>query len=133
MAIPRGAEFHGLNTQLMGKGKNIYIFSFDKPAKHSKQGKRAGDLTIHDFPENMKICPVNTLNAYLKMTKPWRETNNTTQLFISHIKPHEAVETCTFARWVKDMLKIARSASSSKAKTGHSNPHGRNTTTNQHT
>ena len=128
IAIPRGCELSYMDTKLMGKAKNLYSFSFNRNFKASKQGKRASDLHIHEFEEDAAICPVRTLDAYLEMTKPWRDSNGETQLFLSHINPHDKVVKCTIAKWVKNMLKLAkvdtttyqahslRSASSSKAK-----------------
>ena len=127
VAIPRGCELSYLDTTLMGAGKNIFIFSFNCTLKHSKPGKRAQDLKIHEWADDPSICPVKTLQDYLNMTKPWRETNNETKVFLSHINPHEHVKKCTIAGWVKNIMKLAgidtqrftahsmRAASSSKA------------------
>ena len=129
IAIPRGCELSYMDTKLMGKGRNLYSFSFNKNFKASKQGKRAKDLYIHEFEEDISICPVRTLDAYIQMTKPWRDSNGETQLFLSYIMPHEGIKKCTIAKWVKNLLKLAnidtsfyqahsfRSVSSSRAKT----------------
>ena len=69
-----------METKVMGKAKNLYSFSFNRNFKASKQGKRASDLHVHEFGEDAAICPVRTLDAYMEMTKPWRDKKGETQL-----------------------------------------------------
>ena len=59
------------------------------------------------FPSNQKLCVLSTLKEYLLRTKPFRESNGETRLFISSKKPHCRVTTSTIARWLKNTLSKA--------------------------
>ena len=82
-----------------------------------------------EFPDERKLCPVETLKAYERRTLPLRkETSKSNSLFISVRKPHRPVKPATLGRWLKAVLSQAgintdvfsahstRGASTSKAK-----------------
>ena len=56
------------------------------------------------FPSNQKLCVLSTLKEYLSRTKPFRELNGETRLFLSSKKPHNRVTSSTIARWLKNTL-----------------------------
>lgn len=51
-----------------------------------------------------EVCPVTSLKEYLKRTKDVRKDNG---LFLSYVKPHGPVKSCTIARWLKEVLQSA--------------------------
>ena len=71
---------------------------------------------------------VAALDCYIERSSIWREKNQTSQLLVSFIKPHNAVAKSTVAGWVKQILIMSgintdifkphptRSASSSNAR-----------------
>ena len=58
------------------------------------------------FPENQKLCPVQTLRAYEQRTQPMRPSSGRTNnpLFISVRKPHRPVKPATLGRWLKGVM-----------------------------
>jgi hypothetical protein len=62
------------------------------------------------FPENQKLCPVQTLRAYEQRTQPMRPSSGRTNnqpLFISVRKPHRPVKPATLGRWLKGVMRQA--------------------------
>lgn len=70
--------------------------------KTSRVGSQQPVLILPYFQEKPQICPVETLNAYLNMTKSLRK--NHSNLFVSLRKPHKKVTSETLSRWVKGTL-----------------------------
>lgn len=93
--------------------------------KHSETGKVNPNLEIYKFQEDLDICPVETLKAYLERTKTWRGKEESKK---NYVKPHALISQKSIARWLLSMLERAgiptskftahsyRSAGSSKAK-----------------
>jgi len=127
LAPNRGSELTDLDINLMGKSETTFIFHLSTPPKHFKQGKKNEPIEFRKFEGNEKLCPYQALTEYIKVTKVFREKQQTSKLFLSYVEPHKPVGKDTTARWVKEMLKIVgidinifqahskRSASSSKA------------------
>ena len=67
------------------------------------------NLFLASFPPDRRLCFVNYLKQYEKVTKNLRQkTENTQNLsFISYVKPHKPVTSATIARWVKTVLSLA--------------------------
>ena len=74
-------------------------------AKQSRPGKPLTEFFFSNFSENHKLCPVFSLDLYLKKTAQLR--GESSQLFISIIKPHHPVTSSTIARWLKETLGAA--------------------------
>ena len=127
IAPKRGAELTELDTELMGKSDSTFAFYLIKPAKHFKPGKKNNTLEFRKFELEKKLCPYSALETYIKTTAALRDSQKTSKLFISYVKPHKPVGKDTTARWVREMLSITgidpkvyqphskRSASTSKA------------------
>ena len=64
-------------------------------------------MEFNNFQEDSNLCPVKSLKEYCCITKPFRDLNNETSLFLSILKPHKAVTKSTTARWIKEVLKWA--------------------------
>ena len=67
------------------------------------------NLFLASFSPDRRLCFVNYLKQYEKVTKNLRQKTENTQnlLFISYVKPHKPVTSATIARWVKTVLSLA--------------------------
>ena len=124
----RCSEIKNLDINYLAKSESKYCFNISKPTKTSKPGKPLPILEFERFESEPNICVVEALEAYIKLSKPWTEGTQKTQLLLSYIKPHSPVKACTLSNWICEVLKYAgvdiktfkshsvRSASTSKAK-----------------
>ena len=124
----RCSEIKNLDINYLAKSESKYCFNISKPTKTSKPGKPLPILEFERFESEPNICVVEALEAYIKLSKPWREETQKTQLLLNYIKPHSPVKTCTLSDWICEVLKYAgvdiktfkshsvRSASTSNAK-----------------
>ena len=128
-ALSRGSELHALSIRGICKANNSDKIFPSGNLKHSKQGKANQPILFHGFPKDISLCPVSCIDAYLNITKPWREklTSDQKDLFwLSFAPPHKPVSKSTITRWILSLLGRAgidtntfkshslRSASSSK-------------------
>ena len=104
ITAPRGKELFIMRSDLIGLTEDIATFFFTQQAKHSNPGDTCEEISIHKFENNPNLCPLTTLNSYLQLSKPWREANKETALFLTTIEPHSAAQKSTIAGWVKDIL-----------------------------
>ena len=74
-------------------------------AKQSRPGKPLKEFFFPKFSENQKLCPVFFLDLYIKRTASLR--GESSQLFISFIRPHHPVTSSTIARWLKETIGAA--------------------------
>ena len=130
MEVKRVLELHSLDLSFMTKYENYYVFYLDTTVKHSKKGKVPPPIEFHSIPEEGRICPVNALNHYIEVTKPFRKENGVKSLLLSVHRPHKAITKSTVANWIKKVLSNSgidtqiyqahsiRSASSSAASVG---------------
>ena len=81
-------------------------FQSAKLAKQSRQNKPLKEFFFPKFTENVKLCPVQTLQAYENCTASKR-CSNSKQLFIAVIRPYKPVSSSTIARWLKTVLSSA--------------------------
>ena len=67
------------------------------------------NLFLASFPLDTRLCFVNYLKQYEKVTKNLRQKTENAQnlLFISYVKPLKPVTSATIARWVKTVLSLA--------------------------
>jgi len=78
-------------------------------AKQSRQGKQLVGFFFPKFPHNCELCPVSTLRCYEQLTEEFRsgESDYVDKLFLSLVKPHRPVTSCTIARWLREVLKCS--------------------------
>ena len=78
-------------------------------AKQTKPGKEDSlqPVTIPQFRDDKRLCPVECLRAYEKATLQYRTTQEHEQLFLSHQAPHKPVTSSTVARWIKQILEAS--------------------------
>ena len=74
-------------------------------AKQSSQGRSLREFFFPSFTLNTNLCPVETLRQYEAATATLR--SDSCKLFVAIKKPHNPVASCTIARWLKEMLKLA--------------------------
>ena len=84
-------------------------------------------ITYHDFPHDVALCPVATLDAYLDARAQLGNAALRDEFFLCYRKPHGPATNDNLARWVKMVLHSSgvnldtfrahscRSASTSKA------------------
>ena len=80
------------------------VFHRSDLAKQSWPEKEIKGFFFPRFSENMRLCPVVSLKHYLTVTQPIR--GDTSQLFISYIKPYHPVTSSTVAWWLKKPFKV---------------------------
>ena len=75
-------------------------------AKQSSQGRTLRKFFFPSFPENDTLCPVETLHHYERSTAAlWPKGIN--KLYVAIQKPHQPVASCTIAKWLKEILRLA--------------------------
>lgn len=96
--------------------------------KHSRPWTHLGEINLPAFHQNLKLCPIDCINVYIKRTAGIRGDIKT--LFITTKKPYVPPARDTLSRWIKSILILAgvnmniftpqsvRGASTSKA-VGH--------------
>ena len=100
------------------------FFHLSDHVKHSRRGKIVPPVKFSPYTDNKKLCVINCLLHYLRITMKFRKSS---RLFIALNVPHHAVCSQTIANWIKKILRFAgldlslyrahstRSASCSKA------------------
>lgn len=91
-----------LNNIKIDSGK-VTIF-VPQNIKTSKLGVSQPSIVFCAFPNEEKLCPVNTLVRYMNVTSSIR---NSVRLFVSFEKPHKEVCVQSISRWLKMVLKEA--------------------------
>ena len=111
-----GQSIHLLNIVTMHLGDTSCVFNLTIHTKTSKPGQPASTITIQEFKQDCRICPIKTLREYLKRTDTIRGDEQ--HLFISFVKPHKSVSRDTISRWAKIVLQ--RSGIDTELFTSHS-------------
>lgn len=75
------------------------VFQTNHLLKQSKPGRHLGDIVLAAYPENRKLCIVQTTREYMRRTQGLRGAES--KLLISTQEPHKGVSKATIARWVK--------------------------------
>lgn len=121
----RTQSVHLLTIRDIKKEPYAYILKYSDNLKQSRPGRNNQRAVIKAYPPDRRICPVTVLKEYLQRTAPIRKSD---KLFISYVKPYDAVTKNTISRWLKTIMSCAgidvfkysthsiRSASASKAK-----------------
>ena len=99
--------------------------AFPSALKYTRPGKHLQPVTLYKYEREPKLCPVKLITDYISKTSAVRQ--NQRKLLLSFTKPHKAATIRTISRWLKIVLKNAktnvniyqghslRTASSSKA------------------
>ena len=86
------------NIEITDQSLTIKI---NKLLKQSRPSFHLSDIVLPAFQPDSEICPCVTLREYLAKTAKSLSGN---ALFISWIKPHNAVSPDTISRWIKTVL-----------------------------
>ena len=57
--------------------------------------------------EDEMLCPLHTLQLYLRLSAPWRDNPDKNRLLLSINKPHHTVTPATVGHWLKEALRAA--------------------------
>ena len=101
----RSADLSKLDLKGYRNSPEGAVFHPSDLAKQSRQGKDLKEFFFPRFPGNQKLCPVYSLEQYVRATQPLQ--GDASQLFISFIKPHRPVSSSTIARWLKEVIQAA--------------------------
>ena len=89
----------------MVKGTHSYLLHYSDVLKQSRPGKNIPVVELKAYPPDRRSCCITVLKEYLKRTENIR--NNNTSLFLSYVKPHNAVTKSTLSRWLKTVMSRA--------------------------
>ena len=98
----RGQSIHLMTLPAMKRTESLCQFQILNHTKTSKPGHSSTSITISEFEQDRRICPLTALQEYLDRTQGLR--NGEQCLFISYVKPHRAVSRDTISRWAKSVL-----------------------------
>ncbi|XP_068726484.1 uncharacterized protein [Montipora capricornis] len=98
----RGQSIHLMTLSAMKRTESLCQFQILNHTKTSKPGHSSTSITISEFEQDPRICPLTALQEYLDRIQGLR--NGEQCLFISYVKPHRAVSRDTISRWAKSVL-----------------------------
>ena len=101
----RSSEIHKLDIGNMSFCSEKIVFTLSKLTKSRQVGQNAISIEFDKYEGNEKLDIVACTTAYLEKTKDLR--GDETQFFVSYIKPHKAVKSCTIANWLKSLMEMA--------------------------
>ena len=79
-------------------------FYISELVKQSRPSYHVKPIILHLFDNDVSLCVVRTLQAYLKVTKLLRTQNNMSKLLLTTQKPNKCASKDTIARWLKTIL-----------------------------
>lgn len=100
----RCQSIHMLDLRQLTVLQDSVQFVIDVLVKQSRPGQEQQVLVFHRYSHNRSLCVVETLREYLIRTRYIRDDFDSTQLFISYMKPHRLVSRDTVSRWVKTVM-----------------------------
>lgn len=122
----RTQSIHLLSIENMSKCYDTYILHYSGLLKQSRPGSTNPVAELKAYPIDRRLCVIFALKEYLKRTEFLRQSK--TCLFVSYVKPHNAVSRDTVSRWLRTVMfnsgidcnrfktHSIRSAATSKAK-----------------
>ena len=84
-------------------------FTLTTPSKRDSP-EQLSQAFFASFPDNKRLCPVDTLRHYLKVARNLRPvfpSSKPDPLFVSYVKPHNPIISPTLSRWLRTVLKNA--------------------------
>jgi hypothetical protein len=94
----RSSEIHKLDIVNMSLCNDKIVFILSKLTKSRQDGQNALSIEFDKFEGNEKLDIISCTKCYLEKTKDLG--GDETKLFVSYIKPHKAVKSCTIANWL---------------------------------
>jgi len=104
VSAQRGQSIHMMDINHMQATSEQYIFQLHGEFKQTRVGFETMNVVLPAYNDDIRLCIVHTLSVYLSRSEPLR---NSSQLFVSTVRPHKAVTKDTIARWLKVTLRLA--------------------------
>lgn len=98
----RGQTIWLLSLSGLMETEDGVLFKMCHQLNHNKPGEPLSVIKIAKFRQDMRLCPVKCLKAFIKRTEARR--GKIDQLLISTVKPYRAVGRGSVSNWVKKML-----------------------------
>ena len=86
--------------------KHCLKVTFGDIIQHTRPGVHTAELKLPAYAPDRRLCVVTVFHEYLVRTKPLRNAQETS-LFISTIKPHQAVTRDTLSNWIKAAMTLS--------------------------
>ena len=108
VSAARSSYLHQFDLRFHYVKDNCYYFIIPGLVKGSRLNKPHLEVCLPSFPEDPRLCIFTYCKEYIKRTQALRpRTSSKNPLFLSYIKPHRPVKTCSIARWVKRVLSLS--------------------------
>ena len=106
----RAIQIQHLDISQMDRLPDQFRFAYTKLHKSWRKGKSplpppSPSVSFFAYNEDLHLCLVKCLDAYLERTKVWRDGKN--QLLLSFIQPDKEVYSSDISRWLKENLVLA--------------------------
>ena len=101
---PASLTLLSLKSGFCETGESTFRFQPVELEKTEGAGHCAPPLSLNQFTEDPRLCPVFYLKSYVKATKPLRSSD---RLFVSVVAPHGAVSASTIASWLKKVIAMS--------------------------
>ena len=72
--------------------------------RQRKPGNHIYPLSFKTYPKDTKLCVVAHLKRYIELTQDLKSSG---KLFISYMKPHQAISKDTISRWCKTVMELS--------------------------
>ena len=98
----RTQSIHLLSIENMSRCFDTYILHYSGLLKQSRPGSTNPVAELKTYPIDRRLCVIFALKEYLKRTEFLRQCK--TCLFVSYVKPHNAVSRDTVSRWLRTVM-----------------------------
>ena len=101
----RSSVLADLDTRYLKKRPDGFTFLLTNPHKTGDPTSESS-VSFPSLPEDLSLCPLACLNAYLTATSNFRSPGHH-KLFLSFNQPHNEISRTTIARWLCDVIQAA--------------------------
>ena len=108
VSAARSSYLHQFDLKFHYMKDNCYYFIIPGLVKGSRHNKPHLEACLPSFSKDSRLCIFTYCKEYIKRTQALRPRSSSKDpLFLSYIKPHRPVKTCSIARWVKRILSLS--------------------------
>ena len=108
VSAARSFYLHQFDLKFHYVKDSCYYFIIPGLVKGSRPDKPHLEVCLPSFPEDPHLCIFTYCKEYIKRTRALRPRSYSKDtLFLSYIKPHRPVRTCSIARWVKRVVSLS--------------------------
>ena len=108
VSATRSSYLHQFDLKFHYVKDSCHYFIIPGLVKGSRRNKPHLQVCLPSFPEDPRLCIFTYCKEYIKRTQALRPRSfSKDSLFLSYIKPHRPVKTCSIARWVKRVLSLS--------------------------